>query len=378
MKDSSKIQKYHYVYEITNTYNGMRYIGARSCTCLPRDDTKYMGSSRHLNKAIKEEGLSHFSKLVLAVFPTREKALEYEIFLHNRFNVDRNPLFYNKAKQNSTGFDFHPSGPDHPLYGKQRTEEVKEKLRQKNIGQPSPFKGKHHTEEAKEKDRQAHLGKKHSEEQNKKLAEARTGKIRSLATRQALSVANKGEKNPMYGKPISKETRNKQSISSKHKKTNIYITPVGEFTTATAAAKELQCSQHAILERCKKKFEGYSLKLVENKYKKKKEDFEKLLEHGYSLLEMEKTLEISNSTLLRWKHEKNGTRPNGIGIKLNPTKVLEIRYLYDLGVPIKILGQEFNLENTQIYRIGKRQSWSHIPEESIPTIAPSWQKNYCM
>lgn len=50
MKDSSKIQKYHYVYEITNIYNGMRYIGARSSKVKPELDTKYMSSSRHLKK----------------------------------------------------------------------------------------------------------------------------------------------------------------------------------------------------------------------------------------------------------------------------------------------------------------------------------------
>ncbi len=93
-EDKPQSQKYHYVYEITNIYNGMRYFGARSSKVKPELDTAYMSSSPTLKAAIKEEGLSHFSKLILAVFPTREKALDYEIFLHKRFDVGKNLNFY--------------------------------------------------------------------------------------------------------------------------------------------------------------------------------------------------------------------------------------------------------------------------------------------
>jgi group I intron endonuclease len=376
-EDPSKPQKYHYVYEITNIYNGMRYFGARSCICLPRDDTKYMGSSRHLKKAIKAEGLSHFSKLILAVFPTREKALEYEIFLHNRFNVNRDPMFYNKAKQTSTGFDFQASGPDHPCYGRKLTEEQKTVLRQANLGKPSHLKGKHPTEEAKEKNRQAHLGKKLSEEHKKKIGDSERGKTMSDEARKNRRIAMAGENNPRFGIKVSQDTRNKQSISGKNRVTYIYVTPKGEFKTSEEAAKILDCSKHAILDRCKKEFEGYSLKPIENKYKKKREELAKLLEQGYSIPEIEKIMKVHNATLLRWKHEKEGTSPNGFGTKLNTTKVLEIRYLYDIGVPTNILEKEFDLVRSQIHRIGKRQNWSHIPEELSP-IDTDWQKNYCM
>jgi hypothetical protein len=336
-----------------------------------------MGTSKTLKKAIQEEGLSHFSKLILAVFPTREKALAYEVLLHNRFNVNKDPMFYNKAKQTSTGFDFQAYGPDNHKYGthpkgRKLTEEEKEKLRQINLGHVvSP--------ETRQKIRVKKLGKKHSEEQIRKFIKAKTGKELSIDARKNQSKAMSGEKNPMYGRPVSQETRNKRSegVRKSNQNSYIYVTPIGEFSSSNTAAKALHCSKHAVLERCKKEFEGYCLKTIENKYKKKKEEFERLLVEGYSITEMGKILEIDNSTLLRWKHKKAGTTPNVVGIKLTPTKVLELRYLYDLGVPIKVIQKEFDLGKTQIFRIGKRQSWTHIPEELSP-IDPSWQKNYCM
>lgn len=54
MKDPAKAKKYHYTYLILNITNDMKYIGARSCDCLPKLDTKYMSSSKYVEKAIKE------------------------------------------------------------------------------------------------------------------------------------------------------------------------------------------------------------------------------------------------------------------------------------------------------------------------------------
>jgi len=385
-EDKPQPQKYHYVYEITNIYNGMRYFGARTSKNLPRNDTKYMGSSKSLKKAIKEEGLSCFSKLVLAVFPTREKSLAYEVFLHKRFNVDKDPAFYNKARQTSTGFSFSASGPDHPKYGthpkgRKLTEEEKEKLRLSAIKANT---GKKRSEESKQKQsnttKGTHMGENHhmygkhpKEKTRKKLSEKRRKKIRPLEFRKNMSKARSGEKNPQYGKPLSQEHRDKIGKSLLTRDTYIYVTPIGEFSTASSAAKALQCFRGTIIKRCKQEFEGYSLKLARNM---KKEEFENLYEKGFSILEIEKIINVRNNVLYRWKHEKEGTTPNGVGIKLTPTKVLEIRYLYDIGAPMGVLEKEFDLGRTQIYRIGKRQNWTHIPEELSP-IDPSWQKNYC-
>ncbi len=312
-EDNPKPQKYHYVYEITNIYNGMRYFGARSSKVPPHLDTKYMSSSPTLKAAIKEEGLSHFSKLILAVFPTREKALAHEVFLHKRFDVDKDPTFYNKAKQTSTGFYFQACGQDHPMYGthpkgRKLTEEEKEKLQQaarlfntgrkfseerrkklsevrkgKRTGSEAPMYGKHHTEETK------------------KIIGSRTRKkIQPIETRKAISLANSGENNAQFGKVFSQEERDKLSEQLKNRTRYLYVTPVGEFASASAAGRELQCSGFTIIKRCKDEFEGYSLKPVtENK----KEEFKKLYEEGMIIWEIEKLLNVDNSTVHRWRKE---------------------------------------------------------------------------
>ena len=51
----------HYVYEITNLINGMKYIGKRSCKCNIEDD-RYMGSSFIVKNAIKKYGIENFKK----------------------------------------------------------------------------------------------------------------------------------------------------------------------------------------------------------------------------------------------------------------------------------------------------------------------------
>lgn len=345
MEDAPKPKKYHYVYEITNTTNGMRYIGARSSKVKPELDTKYMGSSKPLKKAIQEEGLSHFSKLILAVFPTREKALEYEVFLHTRFNVDKDPMFYNKAKQTSTGFDYPHSGPDNPMYGKHHSEETKqkigkankgkyvgeksplygkplspehkEKLSKASFGKPSAFKGKHHTEEAKRKQSEIMMGKfvgeknhmygkHHTEESKQKISENLSGKYA-------------GENSPNYGKPQREETKQKISIAN-----------TGRFVG------------------------------------------EKSYMYGVPKSE-EIRKQISETKLT--KGSSAGVR-NGRAI-LNPEKVLEIRKLYREGWTFAEIARKYNIEHTTATRAAKGLSWKNVPEELLP-IDPDWQKNYCM
>ena len=122
MKTTNKI---HYVYKITNLNPNderLYYIGVRSTLKSSPDlDTNYRSSSKYLKAAIKEIGHNNFSKKILGVFETRELAVREEIKLHNLFDVAKNPLFYNKSKQTTTGFD--TSG----------NEEVKHKIIQTRI-----------------------------------------------------------------------------------------------------------------------------------------------------------------------------------------------------------------------------------------------------
>lgn len=95
---------HHYVYLISNIVEHKAYFGVRSCNCTPEEDTSYMSSSKLIKKLYKEKP-QEFKKKILKTFDTRKEAMEWEIYLHNTYDVGRNPSFYNKAKQTSIGFD---------------------------------------------------------------------------------------------------------------------------------------------------------------------------------------------------------------------------------------------------------------------------------
>lgn len=130
---------YHYTYLIKSKTNKMKYIGVRSCKCRPEDDD-YWGSSKHLPKDIK---ITH-NRRVLKEHASRKEAVEHEILLHNKYDVGKNPNFYNKSKQTSLSYD--TSGIPNPhsaetraklsaaLKGKKRTPEMVEAMRQRMLG----------------------------------------------------------------------------------------------------------------------------------------------------------------------------------------------------------------------------------------------------
>lgn len=91
---------YPYTYLIKAKNSKMKYIGVRSCKCHP-DNDDYWSSSRHLPKDVK---ITH-KKRILKTHTSRKNAVEHEIFLHNKYDVGRNPEFYNRAKQTSTKYD---------------------------------------------------------------------------------------------------------------------------------------------------------------------------------------------------------------------------------------------------------------------------------
>lgn len=98
---------YHYTYLITNLNpitEEKYYIGVRTCHCEIENDT-YMGSCSCLSNDITENGIGQYEKVIIQEFNERSVALAHEIQLHKEYNVGANPIFYNKAKQTSTGFD---------------------------------------------------------------------------------------------------------------------------------------------------------------------------------------------------------------------------------------------------------------------------------
>jgi len=67
--------KFHYVYITENILNGKKYIGDRSCNCLPEKDY-YLGSGIHLKNAKEKYGKENFKKEILELFETKKEAFD--------------------------------------------------------------------------------------------------------------------------------------------------------------------------------------------------------------------------------------------------------------------------------------------------------------
>jgi hypothetical protein len=94
--------KRYYVYYSYEEW-GRGYIGKRECLCDPEQDDKYFGS-------FSDQTFNPTSKIVLAVFDSREECYKAESILHTFFKVRTNPHFANKAEQTSTYFSFDWTG----------------------------------------------------------------------------------------------------------------------------------------------------------------------------------------------------------------------------------------------------------------------------
>ena len=168
----------NYTYLLQSQTSDMMYIGLRSCECLPEEDNSYWGTSKHLPEDVSET----FDKFILGVFETREEAITDEIRRHTMNDVARNPLFYNRAKQTSTGFD--RSGVSMIF-----SEEHKRKLSEK-------AKGRKLSEEHKRKVSESRKGKTMSEEHRRIVSEAQKGVPKSEETKRKMSEAQKGVPQP--------------------------------------------------------------------------------------------------------------------------------------------------------------------------------------
>ena len=99
---------YHYVYRITNLVESKHYYGKRSSKIEPHLDLgkKYFSSSRDKDfMRDQKENPQNYKYKVVIICKTAERALKFEIKLHNKFNVGKNESFYNKSKQSADGFD---------------------------------------------------------------------------------------------------------------------------------------------------------------------------------------------------------------------------------------------------------------------------------
>ena len=99
--------KLHYVYLITEILTNIKYIGVRTSKNLDllADLKHYKTSTKNkIFKSLIRNG-SLFTYEILSTHDSREEAVAEEIRLHELYDVAKNPEYYNKAKQTSTGYD---------------------------------------------------------------------------------------------------------------------------------------------------------------------------------------------------------------------------------------------------------------------------------
>lgn len=185
-----------FVYLITNTVNGKRYIGQTKQT-LQKRWIMHVNKNhcRYLYNAIHKYGRENFLMEPLCEIPTRELANDFEIEYIKRYRT----MFPN-------GYNIQPGGDDRPeltveqkkaiserhkgnkyCLGKVTSEETKRKLSDIN-------KGKVLTEEHKAKIAASHIGIGHTEESKRKMSLSRTGKVLSVEHVAKIAAANRGKK----------------------------------------------------------------------------------------------------------------------------------------------------------------------------------------
>lgn len=149
-----------YVYRITCTHPDSiekYYYGSRSCDCLPQEDVYYWSSSKYVKNAITKYGRSFFRKKIIKIFENQADAIKFEIYLHEKFDVSKHILFFNKSKQTIWGT--HCTGSVNKgktyeeIYGYQKASILREVRSKKSMGKNhkgihNPMHGRKHSNES--------------------------------------------------------------------------------------------------------------------------------------------------------------------------------------------------------------------------------------
>lgn len=80
----------HYVYEITNNINGKIYVGVHSAKDI---DDGYMGSGKHLKRAIRKYGIDNFAKRIIEFYSSIDECYSAERDIVNAEFVARSDTY---------------------------------------------------------------------------------------------------------------------------------------------------------------------------------------------------------------------------------------------------------------------------------------------
>ena len=149
------------IYKTTNIISKKYYIGCHQTVNL---DDGYLGSGKHLKRAIKKYGVENFTFEILHILSTKEEMFRLERELVNESLV-KDPLSYNLKIGGSGG----------------------------NPGIVGAFKGKTHSAETKEKQRQAALLQVTTPQKRQKLSQNNWAKTNPELFKKHASAANLGK-----------------------------------------------------------------------------------------------------------------------------------------------------------------------------------------
>ena len=199
--------KYSGIYIITNTINDKVYVGQAQDLYIR---TKHHISDERnplLKKAFKKYGLDKFTINVL------EKCEIEKLDDREQYWMD-----YYEVTNMDKGYNICPIAGS--TRGVKKSQEERKQMSERasqRIGDLNPFYGKHHSDDAKEKIRQKKIGQVVSDETKRKISQRHTGEKFSEERKMAISKALKGkDKTKEHGKHIS-ESKIGSTLSEEHK-----------------------------------------------------------------------------------------------------------------------------------------------------------------
>lgn len=188
------------------------YIGSTSIENINKGYHGSVSSNRYKDiwKSELKTNPNLFKTIVISTHQTREEALAKEMFLQQKMNVAKSPMYINMAIANKKFISYEPRVVSEEARkkmsiakkGKPQSPEHIEKCRQCRINAP---------EEVKKKFSQSNKGKKFSEEHKKKISESNKG--RKLTEEQKQKWYEKN--GPHIGRKHSEES--KQKMRDAHK-----------------------------------------------------------------------------------------------------------------------------------------------------------------
>ena len=206
------------VYLLTSS-SGKSYIG-KSWNSIEKRWASHKSNAeqnkkgcRYLYSAIRAHGWDNFKKEIIHIITRETHGENWKTIISEMEDIEirnRNtmkPNGYNLVVGFNTAnieisdetrnlMSVRSAGSNNPMFGKPRTEEVKEKLRIANTGKKYPPRGPEYSAKMSELNRGENhpmYGKKHREESKKAIGDAVRGRVVSEETRSRLSASLKGK-----------------------------------------------------------------------------------------------------------------------------------------------------------------------------------------